>query len=413
MSENLLMKRILQLISCLLCLSGKPHSDTSVSTLLSSCPVITNGDGGSLTISGDIIAEWQHYRTTSRGHSLRGSGAKIPSKYTHSCKNIPTNEYTTQVDLIFDYTNDRTYSRIQLEFENDDGILSRVAKSKKNCLSTSAKFSDRQLLEAFMGYHLMNKTSHTLALEIGRRRLFDLFDSKVEFASIFDGISLAYWRANEKWGSFQMTAAAFVIDKRANKFGYAAEVDFFGIKKTRFDFKYSLISWNRHGHNRYGLRYPQGTRFCTSQYLLYYNLPNIHDIDPSIYAAFLHNHAATTNRYTHHKKAANAFYLGTTIGQVKKKKDWSLDINYQWVQAQAIPECDVNGIGRDNPLDYSFYQHRWAGTANYKGFIATYIYGITDNLTATIVLQRVAEANRSIGGKFRASSLQLSTTYSF
>ena len=36
------------------------------------------------------------------------------------------------------------------------------------------------------------------------------------------------------------------------------------------------------------------------------------------------------------------------MGELKKKNDWSLDINYQVVQAQAVPDYDSVGIGLGN-----------------------------------------------------------------
>jgi hypothetical protein len=323
-----------------------------------------------LTISGDIILEWEHIHTCSRGHKLRGSGTKYP-----------TNEFTTEVDVVFDYLHEPTYSRIHLEFEDDNGILRRLGRGK------SGTVSNRQLVEAFIGYHLMNKRNHSLDLELGRRRLFDLYDSKVEFESIFDGISLSYYRSNKHYGSFQGTVSSFVVDENRDKFGAVSELDYFEILGSPFDLKYSLIYWDK--------------SYLTSQILAYYQHAGAY----SLYMAYLFNHKAKT--------AKNGFYAGATLGQVKKKGDWSFDCNYQMVQAYLIPPCDVAGMGRDDPSHTRFLNSNVAGTTNYKGYVGTFNYALTDKLTVTLVYEREREASAKISGKFRSSTFEISTTFTF
>lgn len=366
-----------------------------------------------VTVSGDIICEWEHFHTTSKARKLRGSGAYHPK---HHHEPIPTNEFYTQVDLFLDYDAEKSYAKIQFQFENTAGIFANEKishKKKKNFLTGSAELDNISLYKAYMGYHLMQKDFHTFDLELGRRPLYDAFDSKIQFESNFDGLLFSYWRQNDKWGAFNGKLAGFVVDQLVNQFGYIGELDFYAIRGSKLDIKYSLISWQRHGHNRYDKRYPLGSRFLNSQLLFVYGIDDLLGIDPSIYLAGLHNHAATANHFTHHKKANNAFYGGITLGKVQKKNDWSLDLNYQYVQAQSIPQDDVSGIGRDNPLDLSFYKYRWAGNTNYQGYCITYIYGLTDNISLTLLYQDSHAASRRIGGKFHSSSLQLSTTFTF
>ena len=33
------------------------------------------------------------------------------------------------------------------------------------------------------------------------------------------------------------------------------------------------------------------------------------------------------------------------MGQICCQGDWSIDVNYQYVEARAIPDCDLSGIG--------------------------------------------------------------------
>lgn len=395
-------------------LAAVDDTKEAVRLFFSQTPVTFSEPSGKLTMSGDCISQWLYTHTTSHGEKLRGSGAR---DHWHGQIPIPTNQFMSQVDLIFDYQLDPTYARIQFEFLNNMGILTKSRKrhvnTNKNVLFGSGRFKDIELIKAFMGYSLLDKEKHKLTFEIGRRQLFDIFDSKIQFNNQFDGIVLTYWRSNDRWGVFKAQAAGFVIDDSINQFGYAGEVDFLSFCGSKLDLKYSLITWERRGHNRFGKRHPLGSRFVNSQLLAAYGLPDIFNQDPSIYMAAIHNHAATPNWHTNHRKAANAFYAGVTVGQVKKKNDWSLDCNYQWVQAQSIPEADVSGITRDNPLGISMYDQNWAGYANYKGYVATFVYGVSDNLSVSLLYQRVHQASAAIGGKFRSSSLQLSATYTF
>ena len=49
-----------------------------------------------------------------------------------------------------------------------------------------------------------------------------------------------------------------------------------------------------------------------------------------IYLAGLYNHKAHRGAITGHKKENRAAYAGFTIGELKKKGDWSLDTNYKF-----------------------------------------------------------------------------------
>ena len=86
------------------------------------------------------------------------------------------------------------------------------------------------------------------------------------------------------------------------------------------------------------------------------------------------------------------------MGELKKKNDWSLDINYQVVQAQAVPDYDSSGIGLGNSLGSGFYwvhnpspgpgsgpfmpatRKTAEGNVNFRGYLITLQYLITNNL---------------------------------
>src|SRR5207249_3742653 len=152
------------------------------------------------------------------------------------------------------------------------------------------------------------------------RRLIDVFDSKVEFHNIFDGITLKYANSLEGIADFQAKLAGFVVDYKVNHYGWVGELDFLNIADEGFDFKYSFIHWNKNGINRLNHHHPHGHRFNVSQFLVAYNLsPELLHYKSQVYGAFLYNHAAKASHFTHHKKADRAWYAGLRMGEVRKQ----------------------------------------------------------------------------------------------
>ena len=96
---------------------------------------------------------------------------------------------------------------------------------------------------------------------------------------------------------------------------------------------------------------------------------------------------------------------------MKKEGDWSVEIQYQYVQAQAIPEGDVSGIGRGNVLDESFTTCSRRGEGNYKGWRFESLYAITDNLIIDTIYEFSNAANKQIGGPHEYEKFEVETIY--
>ncbi len=374
--------------------------------------------GGNLAISGDVRAEWEHLHSKIKGTKQRGKGSAnlCPPSRPHAP--YPTNEFDVEVNLRFDYKNDGTWATLQWQFSDPAGIPSQEyvkhKQSKRNTLWGSGKLDNIVLRKAFMGYNVMEQGTSRFDVEIGRRRLYDVFDSKIQFNSFFDGLLLRYVTSFEGMTDFTAKVAAFVIDHTVNHFGYVGELGFLNIADLGLDFKYSLISWEKSGVNRYNYKHSKGNDYLNSQLALAYNFsPDMFRHKTQVYGAYLHNHDAKARKFTDHKKANKAYYVGAKMGDVRKKSDWSVDASYQWVQAQAIPEQDVSGIGRDNPRKICFGKKKWGGFANYKGYTLGGVYAITDNLTFNLTFSKVHQCQRSIGGKHRSYGLDLEAIYAF
>lgn len=411
----------------------RERDPSAVADYLKSKRAVTLAEkGGNLGISGEVDAEWDHIKTHSDGKRLRGSGSQ---KHVRSAPFIPwaTNEFSVEVNLMFDYRTDKTWAAIQFQFDNPAGIKKIANEDKhfglnakprlkhvkeRNVLFGSGVLDNIVMRKAYMGLNVLDHGTSRLDIEVGRRRGYDVFDSKVQFENYMDGLLLKY--ANSFEGVFDLTAKAeaFVVDYRVNQFGYVGEIGFLNIADAGFDLKYSIIDWDTHkGKNRWGHKHARGSEFITSQYTAAYHIsPDMIRFPTTIYGAFLHNSRARHNHFSHHEKAANAWYAGAKVGEVRKKGDWSVEADYQWVQAQAMPESDVSGIGRDNPNKISFYDSRdgrSGGWANYKGWEVDGFYALTDNLTLNAYYDHIREVNHKIGGKYRSWTFTLAAIYAF
>ena len=390
--------------------------------------------GGNLMISGEVRSEWSHMRAETNHKKQRGHGSgkldpNLPVSSAEAKRHapIPTNEFDVEVNLMFDYRADRSWAGIQLQLDNLAGIRQWGSRERPNDPETkkgyvntkrtlfgSGTLDNLALRKAYIGYNVFEEGASRFDIEVGRRRLKDVFDSKVMFHNYFDGLLLKYANSFEGVTDFQVKLASFVIDQTVNHFGWVGELSFLNIGDEGIDFKYAYIRWDKHGFNRYGHKHALGSRFAISQFLLAYNLsPDLIPYKTQVYGAYLHNHEAHPHRYTHHRKESNAFYVGLKMGEVKRQNDWAFDVNYQWVKAQAIPESDVEGIGRDNPRGISFYKSRAQGFANYKGYKIDGLYALTDNLTLNALYQRVHQESRKIGGEHKSHKFELAAVYAF
>ncbi len=291
--------------------------------------------GGNLNISGDIQAEWDYMHCWSDHKRQRGSKSQRAKSYNKN-EGTPyaTSEFNIEVNLMLDYKTDRTWAGIQFQFDNPMGIREAHAPhdhkpkhKERNKLWGSGEEDNIVMRKAYFGYNFMDAGTSRLDLEVRHSRLYDVFDSEVQFYNFFDGLLLKYAHSFEGLTDLTVKAAAFVVDYTVNHFGYVGEVGFLNIADSGVDLKYSIIDWDRDGANRYGHKHSRGAEFLVSQYTAAYTLPaDWLRWRTQVYGAFLHNSRARENRYTHHDgKKANAWYAGARMGEVRKKGDWAVD----------------------------------------------------------------------------------------
>lgn len=357
--------------------------------------------GGDLSLSGEVRAELQATSEKKNGVRQRGRGGATTK---------PTTAFDVEVNLMLDYRAARTWGSIKLEYDNDMGTVS----------GTTNRLS---LERAFWGGRIIDGETVTLDFEMGRRYLGTVFDSKIEFSSIFDGMLLKFSKASDAVGNVYLNTGALIVNDYVYHFGYVSEMGLLNIGNTGIYTKYSFIDWKKHYSN---VRKNLSFKFLVSQLMFGYQreIPKVHKL-LKVYLAGLLNHAAKKIDLTNYKKANYGWYIGCSIGQVRKTGDWALDVNYQQVAAQAVPDFDSGGIKRGNAANVGFYTvdrygtgaattiQNCVGGGNFKGFQAELLYAITGNLTLLNNIQMSKNLDNNIGPKMRYFQYEIEFIYAF
>jgi len=393
----------------------------------------------------------QTYRALRGGRHVDGKG--VP---------LSTNDFDVEFNVKFKYSYKKAWSYAHLQFDNPAGIRGRNECTEKftlldkngNQLSSQVASRDLRwvpkgsgeqinvnLKRAYIGYNVWADGVHRFDVEVGRRKMDDIFDSEIQFTSRFDGILLKYASSIDGFSDWYINEGVFVIDERVNHFGWVAEAGLIDIMDSGLDLRYNIINWRKLCRNRCGIWNPYGFRFLNSQVTLTYTIhPKFGFSDKEtpieFYGGFLVNHLAKGSIFTHGKKKNLGWYGGVYIGNVHKQGDWSVDLEYIVVQAQAVPEYDVGSIGRGNILNENFndvvdetfrgnhsnsstpshgitghFPRR--GNANFIGYRAEFLYAITDNLSIDLIGEFSNAEDKRIGGKHHYDSFEIEAIYAF
>ncbi len=357
---------------------------------------------GKLSISGETRFEFQATGETKNGVRQRGS---------KGATDVPERGFDIEVNVMIDYRTERTWASIKIEFDENAGIFEGDA--------------GRVALErGYFGGRFLLGNTYTGDIEMGRRQMGRIFDSRIEFASRYDGVLLKYDQALRDYGDVYLHGGGFVINEKQNHYGFAFEVGFLNIANTGAYIKYSLIDWDTKSfdseeeENRF--------RYINSQFILAYRfVPQPFDRVVLLYSAVLINHAANRLPITNDQKANIGGYLGFSIGQLRKKGDWAIDANFQVVEAQAVPAFDQTGIGLGNAARCGLYTCKSdgtggptnietaAGSGNYRGFVIQWDYLITDNLNVSQNWQQSQTLNKDIGPFRRYKQYEIEFIYAF
>lgn len=381
-----------------------------------------------LSISGDVRTIWAHVSEQIRGQKLRGRGATTMCSLDETiCSPFSANDFDIIFDLYFDYACDRSWGVAWLQFDNPCG-LERL--SNKTCARDpeaewgSGRCNGLCLRKAYWGYNLVADGYNRFDIEVGRRPLYTVFDSYLQFRSRFDGVLIRYAAALPYIADFYLNMGGFIIDEKANHFGYVGEFGLLNIGEFGWDAKYSLINWNLNGRNRCGIHHPDGSKYLISQWTVAFNLdPDWFCKPVSVFGAYLYNHSAERNVRViidptrHNSKKNQAWYAGITIGDVCRAGDWAAQILYIQSEAQAVPDFDVYYIGRGNVLCENFTQgtlpENARGNSNFQGWRFEFLYAFTASFSLDTFLEFSRPEDERIGGKHRYSRFQVEGIYAF
>lgn len=364
--------------------------------------------GGALSVSGEVRTEYQCTSETVNGIRQRGHRAAV-EKAGYA---FPQNTFDIEVNLMLDYRTEHSWGSIKLEFDNDAGVF-------------SGTLNKINLERAYWGVRVIDADTYTFDAEMGRRRMNSMADSKLQFNSFFDGAWFKYDQGIDAIGDAYIHAGVFVINESRNQFGYLGELGLLNIGGTGLYSKYSLVDWDT--KNLYNRINNRRFRFVVSQLTLGYKfIPSHLQKIVQIYLAGLWNHAAHKLEISDHKRANFGGYLGVSIGELKRKGDWALDINYQVLAAQCVPDFDTAGIGLGNAANNGFYvqsvkdgkakentQETAGGNVNYRGFQITLDYLLTNQLNFQQSWQQSITLDDSIGPFRRFKQYEMEFIYGF
>lgn len=341
--------------------------------------------GGNLSFSGDVHAQAKIAQEKKDGVDQRVVGTSSSP-----------NQFEIKAYLTIDYRTDTSWATIKTRYENQAGIFAKVGSGTHDKL---------KLDQAYWGYRLIDNGPHTLELEVGRRgQLSGFYESRIGFASNFDGINIKNNYVFDNCGSFYLQGGVFVINKDRHQLGYLGEMGLLDIGNTGFYTKYSLIDWDTQPF----LEVPSQFHFIVSQLTLGYKWrPEGWNNPVTMYAAGIHNHRAQSLPLTNETKANQGGYFGFSIGKLKNAGDWSFDFNYQVLQAQALPDFDVQGVGLGTKSHFYFTRqggnfiptnrYNAEGNVNYQGFEVILQYLLTPNLNIFQKYRRSSNLNYEIG----------------
>lgn len=372
---------------------------------------------GTLTLAGDARARWMRTAERVNGVGVRGSNQN----------QIAQDIFKSEFNLFVDYSQPCSWVSTKLRWT--------VISGKDGGSATKV-----DLERAFLGYDFYHYGDTDLYIEMGRSRLDFIFDSRVEFSAVFDGLHLYYTQHWGNWTRAVIHGGPFLVDPVSNHYGWIIETALYEINCTGFLVKYSIIDWGRKAPTRYvgNLTDEQLTavtggdtfiknnpryRFQVSQVMVGWEGNPCWALGKYLYfyGAGLINTRAPKKITTDFKRVNRAWYIGFTWGKLCAGGDWSIDINYEYVQAQSIPEFDIQGIGHGNGaevlLSDGILQKKTAangkGFTNFKGFQYNFLYAFTDSFSVRMIYESSVPVNRGIGGDFQYQNFELSTIFAF
>ncbi len=387
---------------------------------------------GELAITAEVKAKWKTQYKRNDGHGTRGVHAVVPVSVPTALilttegapmKNAPSNKYTSEANVYLDYETCRNWVEVKFQFKNDLGIES----------GTNNKIA---LQKGWIGYDFFDDEWGDFDAEIGRKPASEIFDSRLQFDSVFDGALITWRRRWQATGEFFIHGGPMLMDAKTTQIAVLME----GGLEEAFDTggyaKVSLAWWKHAGADRYNVYNSPKYRYINPQILLGYDFKReTIGIPLKVYGSFIYNCAAEANVSSAGKKRPVAWYAAIQFGKLKKCGDMFFDICYQSVGAQSIPSFDNAGIGRGNstswgdlpviadPTDPANFTNpqdvltlpadQVQGNANYQGIEVRFYYNVTDQLIFKATGDFSQQKTRAVGGGNTNRTGELQLIYQF
>lgn len=184
--------------------------------------------------------------------------------------------------------------------------------------------------KAFLGYQIYESDKIGFSLEIGRNKMDSMFDSKMQFDSYFNGAHLVYTFKEPGLIDFMLHGGPHIVDSSKNHYGWIAEGIWNKVADTSITVKYSYTDWNAPTEKKKKI-------FAKEYYYALSQITASYDIgDTTVYGAYLFNHQE--ERYN------DGFYVGFTIGKIRKVHDFLFDVNFQATKANLLCPRDNKAL---------------------------------------------------------------------
>ena len=375
--------------------------------------------GGAILLQGDVRVRYKVFSVKDGPVNLVGNPTTLPR-----------DAFNNEFNLYLNYVARRFYAKLRLKFSNKMGAQG----------GTTGRLS---LEKAYFGHQVLREGATIVGLEAGRRDLLEMLESKVQFGSRMDGASFYLATEFPKFFEFDLRGILTVVDFTKTHFAPIVQVSFYNISDYGLYVKYAYVDWEKRGTTRIfngsgnadgrkEMEFNPRYQFRISQWTLGF-VPRAKILGKKVrfYGAFLWNHAAKKTALTNDRKENLACYGGFTYGNAYQKGDISLDVNYQYVEAQSVPGFDGSGIGTGNPRENVFYgpaknnitgvslkpnqitASTANGNTNFKGVSASFAYILTKNLKWQISGSYSRRLDGQIGPNRTFKQIDTSLIYSF
>jgi hypothetical protein len=326
---------------------------------------------GQLDIMVEAAPRWAYVHEKLGGQNQVGPGTPFSNF-----------DYKIDSNMQVNYKKGRTFAQTKLSFNNAAGLL-------------SGQSSSIELSRASIGYHFVTSGPFTFDTIVGRRGLDLMYNSKLQFKGFMDGITGNGGYGIPKIGEARVTGGFYM--RRNHKLGIVA-TRIYNIADTSAYYNYTLAGWS--GLPGDAIKDLVRWKFVTSQHLVGWDT-NIFKNNFQVFGAVIINHGAKKTFLTRGSKQNLAGYTGFQFGRTAKKHDFAFQGQLQLCQAQAIPDWDMNGIGRGNKNKGALYKanniREVNGNGNFMGYEMQLSYAVSDFVTSKFKIQRSVSLTDKIG----------------